>query len=266
MMGSSGQGVDLREAAAELGVHYQTAYRWVRTGRLRSQQVDGRYLITQADIAELNDERTRPQQRATTSQRRMIGAADKMYSALVEGDELTARHITHAVLSEGTPVIKFIADVMVPPLRRIGDGWRSGDLPIWVEHRASSTCERMLGDIAPSPRGRRRGTAMVAAVEGDRHALPASMAAVALRANNWRVHHLGADIPTAELVSFTELHDVDIAVLTRTNPQSEPVAAEAAGLIAATGTPVIVGAPGRTLEQLIDEARDAIHRAPTATT
>jgi hypothetical protein len=31
----------------------------------------------------------------------------------------------------------------------------------------------------------------VSAVSGDRHSLPTTMAAVALRVANWQVHHLG---------------------------------------------------------------------------
>jgi MerR family transcriptional regulator, light-induced transcriptional regulator len=35
--------IELAEAADRLGVHYQTAYRWVREGRLPAVRVRGRY-------------------------------------------------------------------------------------------------------------------------------------------------------------------------------------------------------------------------------
>jgi len=49
---SSDRGVvlELQEAADALGVHYQTAYRWVRTGKLPANMVGGRYLVEQRDL------------------------------------------------------------------------------------------------------------------------------------------------------------------------------------------------------------------------
>ena len=60
--------VDLQTAADELGVHYQTAYRWVRNGRLDAELVGGKYLISSTDIAELD--RARHTSAAPTPPRR----------------------------------------------------------------------------------------------------------------------------------------------------------------------------------------------------
>jgi PAS domain S-box-containing protein/excisionase family DNA binding protein len=45
-----GTGVNLKEAAARLGVHYQTAYRWVRSGELAAVRVGARYEVSDAAI------------------------------------------------------------------------------------------------------------------------------------------------------------------------------------------------------------------------
>jgi methylmalonyl-CoA mutase cobalamin-binding subunit len=128
-------------------------------------------------------------------------------------------------------------------------------LTIWVEHRASAIVERLLGELSPNPRGRRRGTVMVAAVTGDLHSLPTSMAAVTLRADNWVVEHLGADMPPDELVRFCVEHDVDVAVLSSTNPDVADLAADTAERIRAAGTPVVLGGPGRSLDDLVESVR-----------
>ena len=101
---------------------------------------------------------------------------------------------------------------------------------------------------------------MVAAVSGDRHSLATTMAATVLRDNNWVVHHLGADMPPDELVRFCVEHEVDAAVLTVVNPACHEVAQQTAGRIRAAGTPVVVGGPGRTLDDLVREVRDAVAR------
>ena len=108
---------------------------------------------------------------------------------------------------------------------------------------------------------------MVAAVSGDLHSLPTSMAAVVLRDDNWSVEHLGANMPPDELVRFCAEHDVDVAVLSSTNPETAPLAAETARRLRAAGTPVVLGEPGRTLSDLVVEARAALApaAAPSAT-
>lgn len=253
-----GRQLDLRAAAAELGVHYQTAYRWVRTGRLDAQLVDGRYVVDEAKLAELAAKRSRPEPPRRPGKRRVSGVANKMYVALTNGDETEARRLARSLIDEGTSVTDLIQESLAPPLRQIGQDWHDGKLSIWVEHRASAITERILGDASPNPRGRRRGTAMVAAVAGDLHALATSMATAALREDNWSVHHLGADVPTDELIDICASHELDLAVLTLTNPDCADVARDAAAALARTGTAVIVGAPGRSLHELVTEARQAL--------
>ena len=248
---------DLQRAADELGVHYQTAYRWVRTGKLPAQLVDGRYQVTRADIGAMSARRTTPQAPPPPTVNRMTRAADRMHGALVDGDEGTVRSIAQGLIDEGASVVDVIQHVLVPPLVRIGADWHAGLLTIWVEHRASAIVERLLGGIAPNRRGRRRGTVMVAAVTGDLHSLPTSMAAVTLRADNWWVEHLGANMPPDELVRFCAEHPVDVAVLSSTNPDTAELAAETANRLRDAGVGVVLGGPGRTLDDLIVQTRAA---------
>ena len=134
----------------------------------------------------------------------------------------------HHLVSEGTDVVVFLQRVLVPALHRIGDGWHQGALPIWSEHRGSAIAERVVAELAPNPRGRRRGVVVVAAISGDHHSLPTTMATVALRDANWQVHHLGADTPVDEMVRFGTAEPVDLAVLTVTNPDSAAIAEQTA--------------------------------------
>jgi methanogenic corrinoid protein MtbC1 len=249
--------VDLQSAADELDVHYQTAYRWVRTGKLPAELVAGRYLVARRDIEALSSQRTTPRSPTPPTAKRMERAAERAHVALVSGDESSLRQLVRGLVDEGASIIDVIQEVVVPPLVRIGADWHAGRLTIWVEHRASAIVERLLGELAPNPRGRRRGTVMVAAVSGDLHSLPTSMAAVVLRDDNWVVEHLGANMPPDELVRFCVEHDIDVAVLSSTNPDTAQLAAETADRIREVGTPVVLGQPGRTLDDLIVLVRDA---------
>ncbi len=247
--------LELQEAADALGVHYQTAYRWVRSGRLPARLVDNRYVVARHDVDAVDASRRAPAAPKAPSRRRLDSQATRIRDALIEGDEATVRKLARRLVDDGTGMLELIQSVFAPPLRQIGQAWHDGELPIWIEHRASAIVERTLGELAPNPRGRRRGTCMVAAVSGDHHSLPTTMAAVALREANWHVHHLGANMPGDELVRFCYEHDVDVAVISLTNPDVSELAAETGDRIRSAGTPAIVGGPGRTLEELVDEAR-----------
>ena len=97
---------------------------------------------------------------------------------------------------------------------------------------------------------------MVAAVSGDLQSLPTTMATVALREANWHVHHLGADMPGDELVGFCAAHDeIDVVVISLTNPDAADEAEQAAVQIRAAGTPTLVGGAGKTLGGLIDDVQ-----------
>lgn len=248
--------IDLRTAAERLGVHYQTAYKWVRSGRLAADRVGTRYLLDPAAVAAFAEARARPRpRRARRPRGGFAGLAARMFDALVAGDERTARAVAVGLIDDGVPVTTVCEEVFVPALARIGAEWHDGKLPIWVEHRAAAIVAQLLGEHHPRPRGRRRGTAMVAAPAGDQHGLPTVMAAAALREDNWRVHHLGADIPGEEVVRFCREHPVDVAVLTVTNGSVRPSAERTASALEAEGVRALVGRPGATLTELQALAR-----------
>ena len=250
--------LELQSAADALGVHYQTAYRWVRSGRLPAQLTGGKYLVSSADIAKVGASRNRPQAPAVPSSARLVRQSERMHEALLAGDEFGARKIARRLVDEGTTIVDLIERVISPPLCAIGQAWHDGNLTIWVEHRASAIIERVLGDLLPNPRGRRRGTVVVTAISGDLHSLPTTMAAVALREAHWYVHHLGADLPGEELIDFCATHDeVDVAVISVTDVGAAAGAEEVAEKIRASGTPTLVGGPGKTLAGLIDDVQHA---------
>ncbi len=243
--------LDLQEAADALGVHYQTAYRWVRSGRLPARLVAGRYRVGRADLDHVDIQRHKPIVPRPPSSTRLHHRVEPMYEALLAGDDIGARRICQRLVGDGTKVVDLVETVLAPALRRIGAAWHAGNMPIWAEHRASTTVERLLAELSPNPRGRRRGVVAVAALTGDRHSLPTTMATVVLREANWHVHHLGADTPPDEMLQFCTENTVDVAVVSVTNPASAKLAEKTAGQLRAAGIPTVVGGPGHTLHELL---------------
>ena len=255
-------GLTLDDVAAQLGVHYQTVYRWVRAGRLAASKVHGTYVVRPDDLAAFIAARNAPAPPPAPAADRLDRQRDAMQQALLDGGETEARTIARTLVSNGTSITTLINAVLVPPLVEIGARWHAGELSIYVEHRASAIVERMLGELSPNPRGRRRGTAMVAAVTGDLHSLPTAMATAALREDNWQVEHLGADLPVDELVAFAETHDLDLAVISATTPKRRRLAEQAKRVLEdGPGVPTLVGRPGATLAELQTAARQLVQDA-----
>jgi methanogenic corrinoid protein MtbC1 len=181
--------------------------------------------------------------------------AAKLEQHLLAGDEPRARDQVVGLRADGVPLVELIGELVVPVLRAIGEGWVAGRVGIPEEHRATAIVERLLGELAPRPRGRRRGRAVVAALSGDRHSLPTAMAAAALREDRWNVEHLGADVPPDDVLRFATAAGADLVVLSVTVPEHAGAADLTARRLARAGIPAVVGGPSRTLEELLTEAR-----------
>ena len=248
--------IELAEAADRLGVHYQTAYRWVREGRLPAVRVRGRYQLTPGDVDAFAEERDRPRAVGPRRGRRSWDRlADRLFEALRAGDERAASDLVLRLHAQQEPVLEVIGRVVAPALARIGDDWSTGDLSVAEEHRASEIVERLLAVLDQRRPGRPRGRAVVAAPEGEHHGLPVAMAAAALREDGWTVELLGRDVPLDSFAHFVEEAAPDLVVLTVTAADSVPAAEAARDRLRDAGHAVVVGGPGRTLEELVQVAR-----------
>jgi excisionase family DNA binding protein len=243
--------VDLASAAQLLGVHYQTAYAWLRSGSLRARKVGKRYEIDLAELERFQRHRAAGRPPRAVQVRTWTSHVDRLHAALVSGDERAAQDVVGRLASGGIGTPELCDELLAPALRRIGDDWASTRCSIADEHRASAICERLIARL-PARRTRARGTAVVTTPPGERHGLPALMAAAALRYDGWRVHHLADDLPVDELREFVRRHDPDLVVLSTTKSRGVEGTRRAVEDLA---KPALVGAPGRTVGELVTAAQ-----------
>jgi excisionase family DNA binding protein len=245
--------MNLQDAADALGVHYQTVYRWVRSGALAATKKGASYDVARAEVDRFMARRSigePPPPRIHV--RDWHHHVDRLEALLVEGDELEARAAIDRLSEGGVPLIELCDELIAPALARVGDAWHRGRVSVAQEHRATAICERLLARVSTHPRGRPRGVAVVATVPGDEHSFPSAMAALALRDDRWRVHHLGANVPADDLVGLARDVAADIVVLSSTMPGAADGLLER---LAELGCRVMVGEPGKRLSDLIDAAR-----------
>src|SRR5215213_2054276 len=189
--------VSLREAAEILGVHYMTAYRHVRTGRLPAHRVEGRWRVRRADL----DGRPEPTPHERGGPAAIGATRRRLCERLVAGDEVGAWAVIEEALVGGLEPVDVYLALLAPVMHSIGEGWRAGTVSIDDEHRASAVSHRLVGRLGPrfARRGRPRGTVLLAGAPGDGHALPTAIAADVVRAAGFAVIDLGAAVPPADL-------------------------------------------------------------------
>ena len=151
----------LRECADRLGVHYMTAYKYVRMGRLPAVKVGSEWRVLESDLAAF------------------LGAdpvasgpspwADRLAGRLLVGDQAGAWSVLEAAMSSGLDPGDVYLEVLAPALRAIGDGWRAGIVSIAAEHRASAVADGLIGRLGPrfTRRGRKRGRVLIGSPPGE---------------------------------------------------------------------------------------------------
>lgn len=194
------ESISLTEAAERLGVHYMTAYKYVRTGRLNATKDGTQWRVRPRDLDEI--EAQAPSGRRSGGRKR-LDYAERLVRPLVDGDEAGAWSVVQSALASGTELRELYLDVLSASMERIGRSWATGDVTVAEEHQASALMQRMIGRLGPNmrKRGRDRGTIVLGAPPTDTHALPVSMMVDLLRHENFHVIDLGADVP---LESFEE--------------------------------------------------------------
>jgi len=203
-------GISLSEAADRLGVHYMTAYRYVRTGVLQARQVHDKWMITEAELRKFQRATEipglrRPRSRGATSR------LSRLVARLVEGDERGAWAILEEALVSGMTTEEAVLDLLGAALGEIGDLWADSKVSVAHEHCATQTANRILGRMSQlfSHRGRTKGSVVITTPAGERHALPLTLAGLVLKRAGFKVKDLGCDLPAEELTSaLVEINDL----------------------------------------------------------
>ncbi len=204
----------LTEVAQELGVHYMTAYRYVRLGLLPATKVGTRWQVRRDDIAEL-DRPARSRRPAATggASRSPSGEtaeggygrapwAERYHARAVASDQAGAWAVLEAAQVAGASVESLYTAVIEPAMRTVGERWAAGELDVADEHRASAVTGRLLARLSPRlvRPGPSRPSVVLGGAPGDHHWLPVTMTADLVISGGWDVIDLGADVPARSFV------------------------------------------------------------------
>ena len=233
--------ITLEEAAERLSVHYMTAYRYVRSGRLPAVRDGLRWLVDPADLAAIGTGR------ATRGHGRLrADGAARLQARMVAGDEAGSLGVIEEAIAYGMSPSAVLVELFGPALRAIGDAWAAGELAVADEHRAVTVAQRLVGRLGPrfARRGRKRGTVVLGSVAGDEHALPSAMVADVLRGGGFDAVDLGANTPPESFAATAADTTRLVAVLVgATVPGADRALRRAVRAVRAAGVaaPILVG-------------------------
>ena len=245
--GERDQGDDdltVQEAADLLGVHYMTAYRYVRIGRLAAKRVGTEWRVPRSGIDALQKAAPAGRSKSTTRVhgRRYEG---QLSACLVEGDEAGAWRVTQDALTAAFSLEDLYLDLLPTAMRHVGDEWAAGRVSVAQEHRATTLMYRLIGRLGPgfTRSGRTRGLVVLGAPSGDHHGLATALLADPLRGRRFAVADLGAHTPARAFAETVALHDRLVGVgIVSSAPIDDSVIVEAIASIRANSiAPILLG-------------------------
>ncbi len=213
----------LQEAADELKVHYMTAYRWVRKGDLEAFKVGGRLRVSRGALQDYVLSRqveTGVGSTAETGRRDWATHVERLVDHLAQGASSEANALVRKVIGDGATAGEVYTRLITPALHEVGGMWEDGRLNVAMEHRATEICTAIMNRLSEHfrRRGPRRGVAVTLTAPGETHGVAAAMIADFLRGSGWEVHHLGADVPTADLKLFLDIVPADVVCVSAVSP------------------------------------------------
>jgi methanogenic corrinoid protein MtbC1 len=117
----------------------------------------------------------------------------RFLQALMEGRGGQCAAMVAHYLNRNLPVIEIYEQLFQPALYQIGDLWAAERLSTATEHMVTGIIDTLMKEMQPriTPAVRKQLGAVVAAVAGEAHQIPARMAADVFTMAGWRVRFLG---------------------------------------------------------------------------
>lgn len=251
----------VKQAAHRLGVHYMTAYRYVRQGRLPARRRGTTWAIRDRDVEAFATDRLDAAYGPDG-----VDWSSRLRPSLVAGDERAAWWVVEASLAAGVSPPRCCTEVIGPAVAAVGEAWAAGTASVADQHLASAVAERLVVRLGSRfrPAGQTRGTVVVGAPPGEHHALAPRILANVVRWQRFAVLELGTDVPPEAFVVATGRASRCLAVaLSLTRVAHLPAAADVCREVAAAGVAVVLGGQAVRNPEVAAVA-GASHWAPSA--
>ncbi|MEO6126062.1 MAG: helix-turn-helix domain-containing protein [Ilumatobacteraceae bacterium] len=186
--------LNLKQVASRLGVHYMTAYRYVRQGHLEADRDGTEWRISESAVEAFAARRASPPPiRVTPSND--VDWASRLAVPLLVGDETTGWAIIEKALAAGHDPEFCYLDMIASAIATIDHQRLLGEVDAAQQPLATAVAYRLTARLGSRFRrsGRSRGSVIFGAPSGERHHLPIAIVADLVRMAGFDVLELGAD-------------------------------------------------------------------------
>ncbi|MGE0795284.1 MAG: cobalamin-dependent protein [Acidimicrobiia bacterium] len=199
--------LNLKQVARELGVHYMTAYRYVRSGRLAATRQGNVWMVRRAELAAFAGVPLAAHGDAGRGE--PVDWVARLRDRFVVGDDVGAWATVEAALVSGWTPEEVIVDLVGPAVATtsVDDGPAAGHLAVTAAQRTIT----LLGSRFRR-RGRSRGTVVLGSPSGESHGFGLAVIAELIRLRNYSVRDLGIAAPAEAFADAATAADRLVAV------------------------------------------------------
>ena len=214
----------LHEVAEMLGVHYMTVYRYVHEGHLPATKNGHGWVVQASDVRDFRNGVNQAVSPVDGGKKAAPWSA-RMLALLIEGNERGVVKLMESVLRSGNDLYFVYLDVLMPAMNAIGTKWSTGEIDVFVEHRASGIASRSAALIGVrfSKRGVHKGTVLIGSPKGEHHVLGSQLLGDLISMEGWKVDNLGGDVPAESFAcAAMQISDVVAVCIASTMTESLP--------------------------------------------
>jgi trimethylamine corrinoid protein len=141
--------------------------------------------------------------------------AQKLSSALTQGDKDAAVAATQEALAQGIAPVTLVQEVIVPALTEVGRRFENLDIflpELMAAGEAGNACTELIEQeiLKSGSQMQSEGTVVIGTVKGDIHDIGKNIVASLLKAQGFKVIDLGKDVPAARFLEAAETNHADI--------------------------------------------------------
>jgi corrinoid protein of di/trimethylamine methyltransferase len=149
----------------------------------------------------------------------------KLYDAVLNGDQKTSIAVTHQALAEGANPLDMITNYMVPAMDEVGRRFECEDYfvpELLLSARAMKGSLEILRPLLAAQGAQPAGRVVIGTVKGDLHDIGKNLVASMLEGGGFEVMDLGADVSPEKFIDAIKERGANIvclsALLTVTMP------------------------------------------------
>ncbi len=166
--------------------------------------------------------------------------------------------VTNA-LKEGSDPLEILQEGIVKGLRAVGDKFEKGDYFLLELQEGGDMADRLIPLVMEkmSPeQAQTKATVVMATVKGDLHDIGKNLVSLQLSLNGYKVHDLGINVPTMDIINKAKEVDADVIALSSLLMVTMPYQAEVMRYLGEMGLrdqfKVIIGG-GPTTQEFADQ-------------